>query len=441
MKKKIIALMILITVCFSITACVKNEEEYEKLKFYTYYEESDDIYDIVTRYNNYCLDSLDRSYQIEIVRFDTPKEMNLKISTEIMAGEGPDIFHTNQYLPFEKLIENDTFADINEMIARDTSENKLDMNDYKKAVMDAGVFDGKRYIIPLFYNLDCIFITENKLKKFDIDLENGDAVTYKNLPEIFESYFADNQGASFVEKFENYFYAMAPDEMMYEFILNYVDFNSKRVYFETEEFREVLGYMKKLIEYSQADTKGYVCDVTYLNNNFEYVSGHYANAKEGKLPLVFRGIQKNEDDYCATVEMGIAINSNTKDKQKALEFIKYALSDKIQSSTIALTGNFIRTTAFPVNNKTRADLKEFADAYTDDYGYPVSYGATDNEFMQTFIEIEESINKCNVFHNTTYFDYYYSVISDIVNDYLNDDISEDKFIRQLSSATKIYLNE
>ena len=34
-----------------------------------------------------------------------------------------------------------------------------------------------------------------------------------------------------------------------------------------------------------------------------------------------------------------------------------------------------------------------------------------------------------------------SVIGDIVNDYLNGDISKEKFIRQLTAATEIYLTE
>lgn len=35
--------------------------------------------------------------------------MCTKMSTEIMAGEGPDIISLNQNLPFEKLIENEAF--------------------------------------------------------------------------------------------------------------------------------------------------------------------------------------------------------------------------------------------------------------------------------------------------------------------------------------------
>ncbi len=56
--------------------------------------------------------------------------MCTKMSTEIMAGEGPDIISLNQNLPFEKLIENEAFFDINSLINNDETKDKIefDMN-------------------------------------------------------------------------------------------------------------------------------------------------------------------------------------------------------------------------------------------------------------------------------------------------------------------------
>ena len=57
--------------------------------------------------------------------------------------------------------------------------------------------------------------------------------------------------------------------------------------------------------------------------------------------------------------------------------------------------------------------------------------------------IINNITKCNLYSFNCLSDTYFnsSVISDIVDKYLNGDISKEKFIRQLSAATEIYLTE
>lgn len=57
--------------------------------------------------------------------------------------------------------------------------------------------------------------------------------------------------------------------------------------------------------------------------------------------------------------------------------------------------------------------------------------------------IIDDISGCTLYNyknlKTTY--YNSTVIGDIVDKYLNGDISKEKFIRQLSAATEIYLTE
>lgn len=64
-----------------------------------------------------------------------------------------------------------------------------------------------------------------------------------------------------------------------------------------------------------------------------------------------------------------------------------------------------------------------------------------NEFMQTYINIADNINNCTIY--TYIMESYYgrNVIGETVNKYLNDEISKEKFIRQLTTATQIYMME
>ena len=67
----------------------------------------------------------------------------------------------------------------------------------------------------------------------------------------------------------------------------------------------------------------------------------------------------------------------------------------------------------------------------------------DSIFWKYYLGIIDDISGCTLYNyknlKTTY--YNSSVIGDIVDKYLKGDISKDKFIRQLSAATEIYLTE
>ena len=144
-----IILAILCSMLLSFTSCDEYKiKSNEKLKYYTSNAE-DDFSSLIKQYNKICLEKYDESYQIEIIEFENNDDMCTKMSTEIMAGEGPDIISLNQNLPFEKLIENEAFLDINSLINNDETKDKIELDEYNSFIMNVGVYDGKRYIVPL----------------------------------------------------------------------------------------------------------------------------------------------------------------------------------------------------------------------------------------------------------------------------------------------------
>ena len=65
----------------------------------------------------------------------------------------------------------------------------------------------------------------------------------------------------------------------------------------------------------------------------------------------------------------------------------------------------------------------------------------DNDFMKAYIDIADNVNACTLYRDVSNSYYNDNVIGDIVDNYINKGISKDKFIRQLTSATEIYLTE
>ena len=113
--------------------------------------------------------------------------MATQISTEIMAGSGPDIISLSQKLPFEKLIESRSLMNIYDLLKDDNSSNAINLDDYNVNILNAGVYNNVLYIVPLFYGVDVLVSTEERLKNFDIKENNGFSLTYSNFCLLYTS--------------------------------------------------------------------------------------------------------------------------------------------------------------------------------------------------------------------------------------------------------------
>lgn len=198
MKKSVVSLFLLVLiVIINFVGCTESENFGDVKNRMTYYtsNDSDDFCDLIKIYNNYCLQNYDKSYQIAVLKFASEDEITTKLSTELMAGKGPDIISINQKLPFEKLLNNGTFLDVNKLCDNNTQADKIDFNNFNSAIMKYGIYNGKRYIVPLFYGTDVFVSTQEKLKKFNISCDNHTVLTYKNLSEKFSSF--SNEKANF----------------------------------------------------------------------------------------------------------------------------------------------------------------------------------------------------------------------------------------------------
>ena len=440
MKNKIaiiLTLQFIITV-FAFSGCGEStaSSNSSKLTYCAYYEDA--ICDIIKRYNKYCTKHYDESYQIEIVEFESQEEMKLKMSTEIMAGEGPDIFSLSQKLPFEKLTDSKTIADVNELISEFSYDIGIDNCDSK--IMDAGVIDGKRYFIPLFYSPDVFITTEETLNKYNL---TSSEFSFKALSEELlknkkeYSLFGDDNTAFF-----------------YSFLDQYIDFNSGNTEFNSDKFSEDLDSIYSLIKNDTTDENVYYFLYENINNGasilykempaFSRIVRTYSCLKYlGSTPVFVNNYNMDDDSISASVDVGIAVNDNCKNKEKLLPFIKYCLSCNVQKNMSE------ERMYLPVNSDAMEkcidsidEAIDFGDLIVSDKEKAIVETAQ-SAAIRDYKYIINNITKCNLYGFNYLSDTYFnsSVISDIVDKYLNGDISKEKFIRQLSAATEIYLTE
>ena len=436
-----IILVILCAMLLSVTSCDEYKiKSNEKLKYYTSNAE-DDFSSLIKQYNKICLEKYDESYQIEIIEFENNDDMCTKMSTEIMAGEGPDIISLNQNLPFEKLMENEAFLDINSLINNDETKDKIELDEYNSFIMNVGVYDGKRYIVPLSYGMDVLVSTQERLKQFNVSGNNGETLTYSNVSVKFSPFFNSTTNYSFVSNdSDTGLWFDHPMQLFSRFINSYIDFDNKSTFFTDDEFKDNLDIMREMVISTREDNSNALFDDLYINRSLPLITGKYAYYKSiGETPVVFRGLVKSDDIYSAFLEIGFAINNNTKLQEQAYAFIKYALSDDCQMRICGAKGNSLSASiSFPLNNKAYEQLKYTASRVTDDDDRIIGI---DNDFISTYMKIADYVNQCTLYRDASHSYYNSSVIGDIVDKYLSGDISKEKFIRQLSAATEIYLTE
>lgn len=442
MKKIISAFLILqlVFVSFTFSGCHKNTtlNDSRCLKYYTYCEDS--ICDLINKYNKYCTVNYNDTYKIEIIKFDSEEEMKLKMSTEIMAGEGPDIFSLSQKLPFEKLTDSKTIADVNELISEFSYDIGIDNCDSK--IMDAGVIDGKRYFIPLFYSPDVFITTEETLNKYNL---TSSEFSFKALSEELSK-----------NKKEYSLFGSADDNIafFYSFLDQYIDFNSGNTEFNSDKFSEDLDSIYSLIKNDTTDENVYYFLYENINNGasilykempaFSSIVKTYSCLKYlGSTPVFVNNYNMDDDSISASTDVGIAVNDNCKNKEKLLPFIKYCLSCDVQKNMSE------ECMYLPVNSDAMEkcidsidEAIDFGDLIVSDKEKAIVETA-ESAAIRDYKYIINNITKCNLYSFNYLSDTYFnsSVISDIVDKYLNGDISKEKFIRQLTAATEIYLKE
>lgn len=456
MKNKIVIILTLqfIITVFAFSGCGEStaSSNSSKLTYCAYNE--DVICDIIERYNKYCKKHYDESYQIEIVEYDSLEEMYTIMATEIMSGDGPDIISLDQPLPFEKLIENHAFADVDELI--NTYGSNIDFNDYNTKVMESGIINRKRYFVPFFYCPNIFISTQEKLKEYDLNFSD---FSYKELSRQLSQ---EKVSCSlFGNESDNY-------SLLYSFIDSYVNFDNKTTNFDTNSFLENIDYIKKLINNDNTNENVYY-DLYNSENNGCILStprllfggtiggiktAYYNIFLQNKTPAILPNFSY-ENKITAYVECGIAINQNSDKKDKALRFIEYCLSEDVQEywcgsrSDKGFSGT--NEISLPVNNKAFDYAVEVETAEEWDYNEDGEFDEEEKEFSENvdsifwkdYLGIIDDISGCTLYNyknlKTTY--YNSSVIVDIVDKYLKGDISKEKFIRQLTAATEIYLTE
>lgn len=387
-----------------------------------------------------------RNITVDEVNFTDYKQYREKLSTEVMGGEGPDVVYFNRYdiKSISKVLKNGAFEDINPFIQKDKTFKK---EDYNAHVMKCGVYKGKLNFIPVNYSIPLFFTTQEILKKNNIRYEKD--YTTKQFMDSILPYVSSINGKEGKYVFSNF---MLLSDFIINSGLNFVDYENKKTNFNNEDVAKMIKTYKVLYKY--------FCDP---RKKPQYVNGDYDMLKDGSTTFLYdnelgstgatfqvketysmiKQLLNQEEVMCpfptyngggkitAIADNCMAINKNSKNKEMAYNFIKCAISEKVQS------GKFMMN--IPVNNNAVQDI---LDECKGDEGQE---GVINNQKVimhlpkdleSNYKSLISNINRCEFIDSTIE-----ELMAEGVDGYMEDKSSYENSIKEVEAKLKLYLNE
>jgi multiple sugar transport system substrate-binding protein len=301
-----------------------------------------------------------------------------KISAELMSGRGADILAMD-ILPWTKYAEMEQLEDLNAYFEQDRAFSK---SDFRANILEALSYNGGQYIVPLDYNFgylsyDSTFFNESEQQA--LDSMNG--ASFEQLIEFagpaMERDMATN--GSDASKLFSYRSDRFLNELLMENYSSFVDVINRKANFNDGKFAALLNKVKDYGEKGWLTPGGGVNtdsvfsgarnDASYFfKTSMQYSRMLAAIERPGmRVRIATDGSMGNSDNDKVlglnvnsagqsrfTYSQAYGINSNSQNKNLAWAFLRYMLSEEIQS------GSQLSMGGLPVNNIARAKRQEQA---------------------------------------------------------------------------------
>ena len=253
--------------------------------------------------------------------------------TEVMAGSGPDlIFFSGSGTDIEKMVRRGVFADMEPYFEADN----FDWSGYNQAVMDAGVWDGHRLVIPLQYNFPMLYTSQTALDETGFSMENCD--TFGGLLDEIEAIQADSDQTRevFRAKFTFYNFANYAGIPYVDYDRQKADLSFPELQRSAEIFQNLGGL--ELGTYDMGiDSAADIRDGKALwTCPFPPVDGFYTGPEVINTfdDMVMMPIRDVDGGIQAEITWAVAVRNNSPNLQNAYEFIKYLLSEEYHTETL-----------------------------------------------------------------------------------------------------------
>ncbi|WP_157259601.1 ABC transporter substrate-binding protein [Paenibacillus sp. OSY-SE] len=352
------------------------------------------------------------------------------VLTEVMSGKGSDLIEMKM-LPEDKFVDKKVLANLNELMENDSS---FDKNQYFQNIFQSQQEGQGLYTMPVNLMLD--MITGNYpelLKKANITIDDK-TWTWDQLKDI-------SKKVQSLEGKDLHAFAGIPPEMLLSLFLedSYREFvlSNQQANFDSDAFRTLLQNIKAmydegLITESSGDQKESVSSADKIKESlFTYTLSNRAetlltNLVDSNSQIFQRPTMNGENQgwrYKSSNSFGI--NSKSEVQKEAWEFMKFMMSEEVQSSDY-LMGIPVHKDA---NKKMLQEAAEKLKANISDEKFldeRVEYAGNVLEAAHPSFSIDKKIE---------------SIVKEEFDSYMNGQKSVEEVSKLIQNRVMTYLNE
>lgn len=310
---------------------------------------------------------------IEILNLSTMEETaRQRLQTELMAGKGPDILllqtaewwqHLTAECKMNPLIadvqlamKNGLFYDISEFYDADTA---LGIDALEPTVMNAGILDGKRYVLPLRYNMLVAYVDKELFEEsgMSLNLFEQDIINVWNA--IVQH--GDGRIAKAAE-------IRGGLNCSLNLIGNLIDYEKQEVLLTKEKLAEYFRTEQEFLiiaagnQYSKEPILSEYCDDSssaWMNNgncmyigDLDFMIHNAAIARAEGVDLGMYPLKATDGSVVADITLFGAVTRGSKYPELAYEFLRYFLSEEAQwELTVDKGGDRLIGDGWPVRSK------------------------------------------------------------------------------------------
>lgn len=317
---------------------------------------------------------------------NTVKDYQAYLNTKVMTGKAEDILFTH-FLPITKYSEMGVFEDLSGYVTKTPELN--DENIFMNVLQSAQEEDGKLYIIPYVARFDTLDFSPELMEEQSVPTAD-----LKEMKGLRFSYTADIAKQMVDKTDKRNAFLMQMNEVAYanyrikDELGRFIDPVNKKANLDAPEYIELLESVKALSE------NGYFgSDIDYYNTEY-----YFAATCDYDVQAAFFSMDSmSGTQYCSPMADAegripiksnscVALNSSSENKDLAWEFIRYLLSEKVQTLP-SIHGP-------AVNRKgLEAVAKRYYNFYKEGGGTNVQGG--EDQYLSILENWMEQINSCD----------------------------------------------
>ena len=271
------------------------------------------------------------------------------IRNGIADGSGPDIILTTFLYDFYDLADDGAFLNLSHIMEND---EEFDIGDFNENVINAGIYRGARYVMPLSYETNILLTDKKALERINFDLSR-DTDFFSFFTEIVNClpYAKDNPA------FKRMFNEMLAGSLVNAAGLTIYDRENKNLLPLDDKTREFCEAYKP---YYKTDIKeiydfGYGFELIpagdfYFEKHYgsQNIFYNYSRLKDLGFDPAFTAVRTMDGGLSARINDSLAIRYGAKNEANAWNFVKMMLSETIQYARVGWGQGFWGD---PVNNK------------------------------------------------------------------------------------------